>query len=74
MNEKILIEEVKKWFNLQSNNKNKWCRNSFGVFLKNELNKLGNWKNAKRGNTRKAKRKMEWVLACRAGYDGPFEG
>ena len=74
MNEENLIKEVKKWFDLHSNDRNKWCVSFFGIFLKNELEKLGNWKNAKRGNSEKAYRKMRWVMACRDGYDGPFEG
>ncbi len=56
MNEKILANEVKNWFNERAGDKNKWNRNLVGQTIKNCLKNLGNWKNAPRGNPAKGKR------------------
>ena len=56
MNEKILANEIKKWFNLRAFDKNKWNRNFVGIVIKFNLKKSKNWKNAPRGNPSKGGR------------------
>ena len=56
MNEKILANELKNWFILKTSDKNKWNRNFVGIVIKSNLKKLGNWKNAPRGNPAKGLR------------------
>lgn len=56
MNDKILANELQKWFNLHFSDKNKWNRNFVGIVIKSNLKKLNNWKNAPRGNPAKGLR------------------
>lgn len=56
MNDKILANELQKWFNLKNFDKNKWNRNCVGIVIKSNLKKSNNWKNAPRGNPAKGLR------------------
>lgn len=78
MNEKELSNELNNWFNNADSNKpHFWERNKVGKIIKNQLEKCGHWKIKLNGSSKGRKkgfRKMQWVIACRNGYDGPFEG
>lgn len=63
MNTKELAENLDKWFTETSNSKNRWNNNPVGLLLNKRLNETGNWKNAPRGDLRKAKRAKEMNLA-----------
>ena len=78
MNEKELSDELNNWFNTIDENKpHFWDRNKVGKIIKNRLSEIKRWKNLLSGSRRgrqKAYRKMEWVEACKRGYQGEFEG
>lgn len=56
MNDKKLSEALAQWFKLNGGNPNIWNKTYTGKLLKNELDALGNWKNARRGNPSKGAR------------------
>ncbi len=62
MQDKELSILIQNWFNKDISNK--WSDSAVGRTIKDNLKSLGNWKNAPRGNPRKAKR-----LSDRAKYE-----
>lgn len=75
--EKELAFIINYWFNdVNNRNPNFWNRNKVAKTIKFYLESWGYWKNkgGSPAGRRKAKRKMDWVLARRNGYEGDFEG
>jgi len=51
---KKLADDLVEWYSRNRNNPSKWNDNPVGKTIKNILNDSKNWKNAPRGNPRKA--------------------
>lgn len=58
MTQKQLSIHLNNWFNLVKTNQNFWSANPVATVIKENLIKLGNFKNKKRGNPAKGRRIM----------------
>lgn len=56
MKDKELSIELIKWFKEYYGFEFKWCRTHTGKVMKEQLDKLGNWKNQPRGNPSKGRK------------------
>lgn len=73
MKDKELAKLIEKWFADHSQDSNKWNRSAAGVAIQTGVRACGNWKNAKRGNPRKAHQAMRETLARQNGWEPPEE-
>lgn len=67
MKEIEVIEYINDWFKKYSNDPNKWNRRPLGICLFNNLNNIGHWKAARRGNPKKAK-----IASDKAKYENQY--
>ncbi len=74
MTQKQLSIELNNWFKSNKPDKNFWNANPVALIIKENLIKMGNFKGRKRGNPKRAYKKMLFKLAQNNGYEGEFEG
>ncbi len=75
--EKELAKQLNIWFNTcERANKDFWNRNCIAKVLKFNLKSWGYFKTntGSCAGRRKAKRKMDWIVAKDNGYEGGFSG
>ncbi len=72
MNEDELYNELKNWFDITPNKlKQNFWQNRIAGLIRERLDKMGNFKNAPRGNSNKGFKKMQESIAKRSGWSGP---
>lgn len=62
MTQKLLAEALKEWFLSKKGNINTFNDNPVGILIQKELEKMGHWKSAPRGNPRKGYERMKEAL------------